>query len=218
MIELFALPVSAYCAKVRIALEMKRVDYRELPPPDGYGSAAYRSIVPAGSIPAIRDGDFTLHDADAILDYLDECYPTPPLLPEGIELRAWVRSLARFHDSEYEPRVRAFFPLVGKPKDERVAAAIENLLEIHLRFESIAQKCGLPNPYLGGGEISKADLCYAPTVRMARRILMEFDTDLDLSDAISNWLERIVAEPGVAHSQSIMSAALDSWIDSKQNE
>ena len=54
MITLYNVPVSSYGAKVRIILNHKGLEWTE--PADGYGSAAYKQIVPAGTVPAIIHG------------------------------------------------------------------------------------------------------------------------------------------------------------------
>ena len=53
-IVLYANEVSNYCAKVRVVLEYKKVAYTAVPPPDGYGSAAHKKLVPQGIIPTVR--------------------------------------------------------------------------------------------------------------------------------------------------------------------
>ena len=53
MVTLYNVPVSSYGAKVRIILAHKGIEWTELAPPDGYGSPAYRAIIPSGTVPAI---------------------------------------------------------------------------------------------------------------------------------------------------------------------
>ena len=49
MITLYNVPVSSYGAKVRIILAHKGIEWTELAPPDGYGSPAYRAVIPSGT-------------------------------------------------------------------------------------------------------------------------------------------------------------------------
>ena len=49
MLTMYAIPPSLYCAKLRILLRFKGLEWTEIPPPGGYGSAEYRALVPAGS-------------------------------------------------------------------------------------------------------------------------------------------------------------------------
>ena len=68
MITLYNVPVSSYGSKIRIILDHKQLDWTEIPPPDGYGSAAYKAIIPAGTVPAIDHDGFHLADSEAIAE------------------------------------------------------------------------------------------------------------------------------------------------------
>ena len=57
---LYAIPVSTYSAKVRMQLDLKGIDYEMQPPPGGYSTPEYMKIIPLGTIPGIRDGDFCI--------------------------------------------------------------------------------------------------------------------------------------------------------------
>lgn len=122
---LYGLPISVYSCKLRLALALKGVSLPEIPPPGGYASAAYRAIVPQGTIPALVEGDFVLTESDAIVEYLDETGIGHPLLPGGARAKARARALSRLVDTRLEPAVRALFPLVGAgnavPGDTREA-------------------------------------------------------------------------------------------------
>ena len=114
--------------------------------------------------------------------------------------------------------MRAFFPLigaVGADLDSRVEYAVKELQQVHARFESLVIPHCTPMPFPVDSGVNKADLCYAPTIRMARRILSEFGIDLRLRDAIARWLDAVDGVPAVARSQTMMSNALEGWISSK---
>jgi glutathione S-transferase/maleylpyruvate isomerase len=107
MLRVYAIPVSLYCAKLRILLRHKGLTWEEAPPPGG--SAEYKTLVPSGNLPALRHGDLLLADSEAIAEYLNERFPEPPMLPCDIDSRAKVRELSRFHDTRLEPSLRALF-------------------------------------------------------------------------------------------------------------
>ncbi|MGP1357320.1 glutathione S-transferase family protein [Roseicyclus sp.] len=143
-LTLYATPVSVYCCKVRVGLALKGLDWTELPPPGGYGSAEYREIVPQGTVPALVQEGFVLAESDAILEYLDEIGAGAPLLPGTPRARARARALSRFVDTRLEPAARALFAFVGGapvPGDRRDA------LLRHL--DTLSALAG-PGPYLGG--------------------------------------------------------------------
>lgn len=113
MLTIYSVPVAIYCAKLRIMLHHKAIPFEQLPPPGGYGSDAYRQIVPSGNLPAMIDDGFMLADSEAIAEYLDEAFPDVPMLPDTVKMRAKVRELSRFHDTRLEPAVRALYPQVA---------------------------------------------------------------------------------------------------------
>jgi glutathione S-transferase len=87
---------SPFSAPVRIAVYAKKLDIEIRPPPGGLKSSAFHAINPVGTIPClVRSDGFTLPESSAILEYLDECFPTPPLLPPDPDSRARVRMLQR---------------------------------------------------------------------------------------------------------------------------
>ncbi len=123
MLTVYAIPVSLYCAKLRILLRYKDLDWNEVPPPGGYGSDEYKRTVPSGNLPALVDGDLLIADSEAIAEYLNEKHPEPPMLPSDTVERAKVRERSRFHDTRLEPEVRKLFPhMADSERDETVFA------------------------------------------------------------------------------------------------
>ena len=112
MLTIYSVPVASYCAKLRIILRNKNIIFNELPPPGGYGSNEYRKIVPSGNLPAMIHDDFMLSDSESIAEYLDEFFPSIPMMPNAIKLRAKAREFSRSHDTRLEPAVRKLYPEV----------------------------------------------------------------------------------------------------------
>jgi hypothetical protein len=106
--------------RVRIALNLKGIaredSFLHLEKGDQF-AAAYRAINPQMVVPTIIDGDIKLFQSLAILEYLDEAYPEPPLLPTDPLARAWVRGLALINVADSHPlivpRVRHYLTDVG---------------------------------------------------------------------------------------------------------
>ena len=109
MIKIYAIPISLYCAKLRILLRHKELEWEEVPPPGGYGSDEYKKTVPSGNLPAIVVDGLLIADSEAIAEYLNEKYPHPPMLSECLNSRAQMRERSRFHDTRLEPEVRKLF-------------------------------------------------------------------------------------------------------------
>jgi len=83
--------------RVRIALGLKRVDYAQVPHDLRTGAQrepGYRALNPQGLVPALKTDDAVLTQSPAILEWIDETYPDPPLLPAGAQGRAIVRAMA----------------------------------------------------------------------------------------------------------------------------
>ena len=112
MLKIYSVPISLYCAKLRIVLRNKELEWEELPPPGGYGSDEYKKIVPSGNLPALIDGQLLIADSEAIAEYLEEMHPSPAMLPAEPDLRAKTREIGRFHDTRLEPELRKLFKIL----------------------------------------------------------------------------------------------------------
>ena len=81
MLAIYSVPISLYCAKLRIVLRHKKLEWNEQAPPGGYGSDEYKTVVASGNLPALVDGSLVIADSEAIAEYLEEKYPVPAMLP-----------------------------------------------------------------------------------------------------------------------------------------
>ena len=192
---LYAIPVSTYSAKVRIALGVKNIDYEVVPPPGGYSSPEYMAIVPAGTIPGLQDGDFVISESEVITEYLEERYPDPSLLPGNAEQRARQRFLARFHDLWLEPHLRATFAHVDPAnRDDAVLEACLDRYRARLdQMESLIE----PGPYLAGATIGVADCAFPATFTLADILLPHFGRESRYGPKLQAWREAVYAHPVV---------------------
>ena len=94
--------------RVRIALNLKglkREDtFLHLEKGDQF-APEYRALNPQMVVPTLIDGEVRLFQSLAILEYLEEKYPEPPLLPADIAARAWVRGLALINIANSHPLI-----------------------------------------------------------------------------------------------------------------
>ena len=92
--------------RLRIALNLKGIAYDyvavDLRTEEHLG-AAFKALNPQGLVPALVDGDQVLTQSPAIIEWLEECYPTPPLLPADPQDRAKVRALAALVACDIHP-------------------------------------------------------------------------------------------------------------------
>ena len=108
MRRLHSFHLSSTSFRVRIALNLKGLDYEYVPVQlrwqDGdHDRPEYRAWNPQGNVPVLEEGDARLVQSLAIFEYLEETYPEPPLLPRDALGRARVRSLALFVACEIQP-------------------------------------------------------------------------------------------------------------------
>jgi maleylacetoacetate isomerase len=108
MLELYTYWRSSAAFRARIALGLKGVPYqpRFVHLVKGGGeqhSAAYRAVNPQGRVPVLVHGGVVIVQSMAILEYLDEVFPAPALLPQEPAGRARVRSIAQIIVSDVQP-------------------------------------------------------------------------------------------------------------------
>ena len=94
--------------RLRIALNLKglateyvAVDLRT----EAHLQEAFKAIHPQGMVPALDTGEQVLIQSPAIIEWLEEKYPTPALLPQDAEARAHVRALAAIMGCDVHPAV-----------------------------------------------------------------------------------------------------------------
>ena len=210
MLILYGLPVSTFSTKVRIALHAKGIAFDERPPPGGYRSDAWRAIIPTGTIPAIDHDDFLLAESEAIIEYLDEAFEGPALLPGNAATRARIRMLARVHDLAVEPAVRALFPLIRDPARRESLPTLAAGIEERLRqLEQL--RSGDPH-WMAGVTFSTADCGFAVTLRLATRLLDALGQPLNMPASITSWLSRSADHPAVAAGLAPWHPATEAWL------
>lgn len=210
MIVLYGNALSTYCAKVRIVLRYKSIDFEERSPPGGYGSSDYKRVVPMGSIPALVDGELVLSESEAIAEYLEERWPTPAMLPGDAASRARTRALSRIHDCWIEPQLRALYPVVKSP--------LPDLAEVRRRYEIFHSKlndfAGIADAssYLAGETLTIADCAWPTTLTQAELLFAAFDMSLSVPQKLLPWRARLNDDPMIAPEVHACEGAMRNWL------
>ena len=209
----YNVPVSNFGLRVRLAFDAKGLDVEERLPPDGYGSAAYKAIVPAGSIPAIVDGVFTLSESAVIVEWLEEKFPAPALLTGNDQQRAMIRWLDRLHDTRIEPCLRATFRhMAPVGRDEAFVIAQFRLFTERLALiEPRLKECA----YLSGAQPGMADLAYPGTLLLAKKMAAFCNLPFTLKPEIAAYLVKMQGHDVFAESLRNYAKNVDEWLASK---
>lgn len=162
MIQVYYAAPSIYGRKVLAVLEEKELDYEIKKmsfSTQDHLKDDYLKINPNGEIPALMDDAFTVYESTAIIEYLNDEYPEPPLMPEDSEGRANVRMIEDYCDLHLYPEIVRCFIKKAVKKEELNAEDIKALAEKTLRLDA----------YLGAktwiaGEFSLADCAAMPAI------------------------------------------------------
>ena len=208
MLQIYAIPVSLYCAKLRILLRHKGLDWAETLPPGGYGSDAYKQIVPSGNLPALLDGDTLIADSEAIAEYLEECHPLPPMLPSGAAARARVRERSRFHDTRLEPALRAMFAYLPGRAIPPEGVIAQHAAAVNARLQQLAH---LPNPDAQG--LRLGDCGYPITFAWMDALAPRMGFDIDWPPAVQAYRAWLNQQPAVAGELADYGPKLTAFLD-----
>ncbi len=202
-LKLYSNFVNSAGERVRIALALKEVPY-EYVSVRAMGHDAYKKLNPQGLMPALEVDGRSFAQATAILEYLEETYPDPPLLPSDPVRRGQARAFGQHITSEMHAvdviRIRRFlFRSLGVDRDgidhwQRHWFDVGfKTLEQHLREREE------PWPFCYGEAPGWADLHLVPQVRKG---ISRFDVDMTPFPLIAGVFERcrvlpafIAAEP-----------------------
>jgi maleylpyruvate isomerase len=181
--KLYDYPRSSAAYRVRIALNLKGADYESVAvelraPHSAQRSSEFLALNPEGLVPVLVDGERTFTQSLAIIEYLDETRPQPPLLPAKPRDRAQVRALALAVACDMHPlnnlRVLTYLR-EGLGQDEAAVQAwyAHWIAQGFTSLESQVQKTTGAGRYMFGDAVTLADVCIVP--QMANALRMKCD-------------------------------------------
>ena len=163
--------------RVRIALNVKGIAWESVPvnlPKGEHVEAKFKSINPQGLVPALDDSGHLLSQSLAIMEYLDEAYPGPKLLPADPLERAYVRAFSQLIACEIHPlnnlRVLKHVKRTYKLDDEGVNAWYRHWIgEGFAAMEAFLLSEKKHGRFVWRDQVTMADCCLAPQVFNAKR-------------------------------------------------
>lgn len=178
-VKLYTYFRSSAAYRVRIALALKGIAYESLPVnlvKGGQDEATFRTVNPQGRIPVLVVAGDVLTQSPAILEYLEERYPDPPLLPPEPLLRARIRAACALIACDIHPLnnigvLRYLKRRMGQEQASIDAWCTHWIREGFNALENLLQ----PGPFAFGSQPTLADAYLVPQVYNARRLNVSLD-------------------------------------------
>jgi glutathione S-transferase/RNA polymerase-associated protein len=197
MVLLYEHPLSPYAQKVKIALAEKGIAFEcRLPDFMSGQDPDFAAANPRLEVPALVDGDTRVFDSTIILEYLEDRWPTPPLLPATPAERARVRMLEELCDTYYEAiswaamEIRVFRRATGEVAERLLARGAEQVTGVNRYLERQLGNA----PWFNGASFGWGDLSVVPYVHGAA---VTGNTP-PAGSRLAAWLDRARARPSVS--------------------
>jgi glutathione S-transferase len=199
-ITVYGIPGSPFLRSVEVTLKEKGLDYHlHAMAPGEHKTEEHLARHPFGRIPAFEHDGFAMYETQAIIRYLDDRFPHPPLTPGDAQRRARMNQVIGIIEWYFFPKAAAPIAfnriigprLLGLPGDE--AAIAEAMPMARTCFAELDRLLG-DKPYLAANSVTIADIMLAAQLDLfgecpEGRALIDGTTNL------KPWLERMLARP-----------------------
>jgi glutathione S-transferase len=206
--KLYSGPLSLFTAKVRVALDEKRLAYQRIEV--GWSLAKryephHPDVVrlnPKRQVPVLVDGELAVYDSTQIFEYLEDAFPVPSLWPTDVAARAEARQLELKSDEVFFPHVIRLMILEATPADPQAVLARSAAARFYAAMDTGLQM----RPYLAG-VYSYADIAFFMAQLFAERkgAVMSAATP-----RLQEWRARMLGRPAVRQVAGTMAAWLAS--------
>jgi glutathione S-transferase len=199
MLTLYDHPLSPYAQKVKIALREKGQAFQTVSPGGlGAGGAQgdFLKANPRAEVPALVDGDIQIFDSTIILEYIEDRWPTPALLPKTPGERARVRMLEEVMDTHFEAinwglsEIRWFRRAEGELAQALTAKAAQQTGNFFSYLESQLEG----REWFNGDSFGWGDLAVVPYLNGS----VGHGNPPTKGSKLSDWLTRANARPSVS--------------------
>jgi len=193
MTTLYEHPLSPYAQKVKIALLEKGVKFDLQMPNLLGGDEEFARVSPRREVPALVDDGNTIFDSTIILEYIEDRWPKPPLLPAEPAARARVRMIEEMCDTYYEAinwaafEVQIFKRATGALAEQLLACGAKQRAGANAWLE---RQLG-DQPWFNGKQFGWGDLSVVPVVASSAAI------GDPASGRLGAWLARASERPSV---------------------
>ncbi len=191
MITLYDAARCPYCARVRIVLAEKGIEYETVEIDLDDRPAWIYEKNPLGRVPVVEEDAFVLPESAVINEYLEERYPEPALWPADPAERAFGRLLVFRFDELSKP-----YYALRRGDDDARERLDPQLAKLNAILEAQA--------FLSGREYGLADVAYVPWILRARDRL---GVRIDSLPALAGWVERLSARPAIVAELELVAAS-----------
>ncbi len=214
MLTLYEHPLSSYAMKAKIALVEKGLEFHAIVPEgmmSGTTGGAFLEASPRAEIPTLIDNDVSVCDSTIILEYLEDKWPNPPLLPPSPAERARVRMIEDVMDTLYEPNNWGLGEVL---RFKRASGAVANSLVAHSRT-SVSKLQGWldrqlgDQPWFNGASFGWGDVVVAPYLSRSAAA----GHPPQAGSALADWLKRASQRPSVAKAVEQMNLVMANMPD-----
>lgn len=190
MLTLYDAARCPYCARARIMLAEKQVEFETTEIDLTDRPAWIYEKNSTGRVPVLEEDAWILPESSVILEYLEERYPEPPLLPRDPAERAAARVRIFRHDELTRPYYR-----LRREEDGAREALEGELAKLDAALEQ--------EPWLTGADFGIADIAYIPWILRMHEL---FGVEFDAYPALADWVERMLDRPSVAAEAQVVAA------------
>ena len=204
-ITVYGIPGSPFLRSVEIALKEKDVPYHlHAMAPGEHKQPEHLARHPFGRVPAFEHDGFALYECQAIIRYLDETFPNPPLTPGNAKERARMNQVIGIIEWYFFPKAAAPIAfnriigpkLLGLPTDE---VAIADAMPMARTCFAELDRLLAEQAYFGGDRLSIAD------IMLAAQLDLLCDTpegaELIADTRMEKWLNRMRTRPSLVATQ-----------------
>ena len=185
---LFSDPKDHYCHRVRIVLEEKGVLSEIIDTDNDKLSSELLEVSPYAQLPVLADRDVALYDSVTLMEYLDERFPHPPLLPvypgTRANMRLYIKRIEKDWCSIYDKLVG------GNLNEKEKKKAKQKLRSLIVSTAPVFKE----KPFFMSEDFSLVDCCIAPL--LWRLPLVEIEIPKDTKNrSIHEYMKRVFTRP-----------------------